>query len=88
MFSLTTRPPRPKVAPASPYRRATKSPENHTGSQVTWLRGNDADCEAEAAEIALLKVATVIDVEPLRWGRGGNVIAAAGAYLFDQLERA
>lgn len=36
------------------------------------------------AEIA----STVIEVAPLRWGGRGNVIAAAGAYLFDLMERA
>jgi hypothetical protein len=64
------------------------APENHTGSQVTWLRGNDQDREAGAPETVLPEVATVIKVEPLRWGGRGNVLAAAGAYLFDLMERA
>ncbi|MCJ2139486.1 hypothetical protein [Methylobacterium sp. E-066] len=68
------------------------APENHTGSQVTWLRGNDADREAEASETALPEVAeitsTVIEVAPLRWGGRGNVLAAAGSLLVDLLERA
>lgn len=69
------------------------APENHHASQVTWLRGNDQDREAEAPEIVLPEVATetpstVIEVEALRWGGRGNVLAAAGAYLFDLLERA
>ncbi|MCJ2120057.1 hypothetical protein MKK65_26380 [Methylobacterium sp. J-001] len=64
------------------------APENHTGSQVTWLRGNDQDREAGAPETVLPEVATVIEVEPLRWGGRGNVLAAAGAYLFDLMERA
>lgn len=63
-------------------------PENHTGSQVVWMRGNDADREAEAPEIVLPEVANVIEVEPLRWGGRGNIIAAAGAYLFDLLKHA
>ncbi|MCJ2124778.1 hypothetical protein [Methylobacterium sp. J-077] len=69
------------------------TPENHHASQVTWLRGNDQDREAEAPETVLPEVAidvasTVIEVEALRWGGRGNVLAAAGAYLFDLLERA
>ena len=69
------------------------APENHTGSQVTWLRGNDQDREGEAPEAALPEVetdaaSTVIEVEALRWGGRGNVLAAAGAYLFELLERA
>ena len=34
-------------------------PESHTGSQVTWLRGNDQDREAGAPDIAL-PVATFV----------------------------
>ncbi|MCJ2124350.1 hypothetical protein [Methylobacterium sp. J-077] len=68
------------------------APENHTGSQVTWLRGNDQGREAEAPETVLSEVAietaNVIEVEPLRWGGRGNVVAAAGSYLVDLLERA
>ncbi|MCJ2093139.1 hypothetical protein MKK67_11615 [Methylobacterium sp. J-072] len=64
------------------------APENHTGSQVVWMRGNDADREIEAPEAVLPEVANVIEVEPLRWGGRGNVLAAAGAYLFDLMERA
>lgn len=64
------------------------APENHSGSRVTWLRGNEQDREAEAPETALPETATVIDVPPLRWGGRGNVVAAAGAYLFDLLEQA
>ncbi|MCJ2061006.1 hypothetical protein MKL09_31365 [Methylobacterium sp. J-048] len=64
------------------------APENHHGAQVTWLRGNDADREAEAPETVLPEVATVIEMEPLRWGGRGNVLAAAGTFLVDILERA
>ena len=66
------------------------APENTTGSQVTWLRGNDQDREAEAPEILL----PVVLVEPqpvaeiLPWRGRGKVIAAAGAMLLDLLERA
>lgn len=68
--------------------RSLAAPEKHTGSQVVWMRGNDADREIEAPEVVLPEVANVIEVDPLRWGRRGNVLAAAGAYLFDLLERA
>ena len=64
------------------------APENHTGSQVVWMRGNDADREIEAPETVLPEVATVIEVEPMRWGGRGNVITAAGSLLVDLLERA
>ena len=33
------------------------APENHSGSQVTWLRGNDQDREAETPETVLPEVA-------------------------------
>ena len=62
--------------------------ENTIGSQVVWMRGTDQDREAVAPEIVLPEVANVIEVEPLRWGGRGNVLAAAGAYLFELLERA
>ncbi|MCJ2092076.1 hypothetical protein MKK67_06115 [Methylobacterium sp. J-072] len=65
------------------YEPSLAAPENHTGSQITWLRGNDRDREAEAPETVLPEVATVIEVEPLRWGGRGNVIVAAGAALLD-----
>ncbi|MCJ2063272.1 hypothetical protein MKK63_11175 [Methylobacterium sp. J-088] len=68
------------------------APENHTGSQVTWLRGNDRDREAGTLEAALPEVAaeisTVIEVPPLCWGGRGNVVAAAGSLLVALLERA
>lgn len=66
-------------------------PKNTIGSQVTWLRGNDQDREAEAPEAPLPEVsadATVIHVEPLRWSGRGNVISAAGVAILDLLERA
>ncbi|MCJ2133290.1 hypothetical protein MKK69_04285 [Methylobacterium sp. J-026] len=67
------------------------APENATGSQITWLRGNDQDREAETLETVLPEVpaeATVIHVEPLRWGGRGNLLAAAGVALLDLLELA
>jgi hypothetical protein len=66
------------------------APENATGSQVTWLRGNDQDREAEASEAVL----PVVPAEPepasivLPWRGRGNVIAAAGSLIVDLLERA
>ncbi|MCJ2094090.1 hypothetical protein MKK67_16555 [Methylobacterium sp. J-072] len=72
------------------YRRATKIPENHTGGQVTWLRGNDQDREAEAPETVLPKVVAEVrpDATILPWRSRGNIIAAAGTFLVDLLERA
>lgn len=67
---------------------ALAAPENHAGSQVVWMRGNDQDREIETPENVLPEVANVIEVEPLRWGGRGNIIAAAGAYLFDLLKHA
>lgn len=64
------------------------APENHHASQVVWLRGNDQDREGEAPETSLPDVAAqttaiVIQVEPLRWGGHGNVLAAAGSFIVD-----
>ena len=66
------------------------APENHTGSQVTWLRGNDQDREAEASEAVLPVVPAEPEPEPivLPWRGRGNVIAAAGSLIVDLLERA
>lgn len=61
------------------------APEHHEGSQVTWLRGNDQDHEAEAPEIALSEVTN--DEQPgaivLPWRGRGNCITAAGQALLD-----
>ena len=74
------------------------APENVTGSQVVYMRGNDRDREAEAAETVLPEVAAETMPEPqseplpvaeiLPWRGRGNVIAAAGTMLLDLLERA
>jgi hypothetical protein len=66
------------------------APENHTGSQVTWLRGNDQDREAEAPETVLPEVEAQPrpEAQILPWCGRGNVIAAAGTLLLDLLERA
>ena len=65
------------------------APENHTGSQVTWLRGNDQDREAEAPDTVLPEVtAETPEAIVLPWRGRGNVIAAAGTMLLDLLERA
>lgn len=58
------------------------APENQ-GSQVTWTRGGDADCEAEAAEIVLPEVA--IEPWPLPWSGRSNVLAAAGVALLEMV---
>ena len=73
---------------------ALAAPENRHGSQVVWLRGNDADREAEAPEI-LLPVVRVSPVPrfrpddlaslPLAWGGHGNVVAAAGVALLNMV---
>ncbi|MCJ2068479.1 hypothetical protein MKK75_06605 [Methylobacterium sp. J-030] len=65
------------------------APENATGSQVTWLRGNDQDREAEAPETVLPEVATEPQPEAvvLPWRGRGNVIAAAGTLLIDLMMR-
>ena len=61
------------------------APENATGSQVVWMRGNDADLEIEAPEVVLLEVAAEPDLGPiaLPWQGRGNVIAAAGVVLLN-----
>jgi hypothetical protein len=66
------------------------APENATGSQITWLRGNDQDREADAPEAVLPEVAAEAQpvAEILPWRGRGNVIAAAGSFLVDLLERA
>ncbi|TXM66966.1 hypothetical protein FV226_22610 [Methylobacterium sp. WL12] len=73
---------------------ALAAPENHHGSQVVWMRGNDADREAEAVEILLpvVRVSPVprfrpadIASEPLAWGGHGNVVAAAGVALLNMV---
>ena len=67
---------------------ALAAPENHHGSQVVWMRGNDADREAEAVEILLPVVAAqraLIPFAPLAWGGHGNVVAAAGVALLNMV---
>ncbi|MCJ2086225.1 hypothetical protein MKK88_09485 [Methylobacterium sp. E-005] len=66
------------------------APENATGSQLTWLRGNDQDREAEAPETVLPEMAAepLPEATILPWRGRGNVIAAAGTLLLDLLERA
>ncbi|MBN4098596.1 MULTISPECIES: hypothetical protein [Methylobacterium] len=66
------------------------APENHEGSQVVYMRGGDRDGEADTPETVLPKVP--VDPQPvaeiLPWRGRGNVIAAAGSFLVDLLERA
>ena len=66
------------------------APENTTGSQVVYMRGGDQDREVDAPEPVLPEVAAtpVIEAEILPWRGRGNVIAAAGSFLVDLLERA
>jgi hypothetical protein len=66
------------------------APESHEDSQVVYMRGRDQDGEAEAPEAALPEVAIepVSVAEVLPWRGRGNVIAAAGTFLVDLLERA
>jgi hypothetical protein len=64
------------------------APENHTGPQVVWMSGNDEDREAGTPETVLTGTAaraeaTVIEVQALRWGGRGNVLAAAGSFIVD-----
>ena len=58
------------------------APENAAGSQVVYMRGSDRDGEVEAPEPVLPEA----DILP--WRGRGNVIAAAGSFLVDLLERA
>lgn len=58
------------------------APENHHGSQVVWMRGNDAYREAGGPDVVVAECA-VIPFAPLPWGGGGNVIAAAGVAFLD-----
>ncbi|MHC2109278.1 hypothetical protein [Methylobacterium sp. CM6246] len=57
------------------------APENHTGSQVVWMCGNDADRETETPEAVLPEMA--VEAVVLPWRGRGNVLAAAGVALFD-----
>ncbi|WP_342112119.1 hypothetical protein [Methylobacterium sp. SI9] len=61
------------------------TPENHTGSQVTWLRGNDQDRETEGFEAVLPEVLTEPQpvAEILPWRGRGNIVAAVGVALLD-----
>ena len=62
------------------------APENATGSQVVYMRGNDQDREEDAPETVLpeAKVEAIV----LPWRGRGNVITAAGVAILDMLERA
>ncbi|MCJ2076577.1 hypothetical protein MKK68_13075 [Methylobacterium sp. E-016] len=62
---------------------ALAAPENHHGSQVVWLRGNDGDREAEAPELVVPDVSAALAALP--WDGRGNVIAVAGAVLLDMV---
>ncbi len=66
------------------------APENATGSQVTWLCGNDQDREEAVPEVALPEMVAepLPEAQILPWRGRGNVIAAAGTMLLELLERA
>lgn len=64
--------------------------ENHHGSQVVWMCGNDADQEAKVSEAVLpvVRISPVprcrpVAIEALGWGGHGNVVAAAGVALLN-----
>ncbi|CAA2161221.1 hypothetical protein MBRA_06381 [Methylobacterium brachiatum] len=61
------------------------APENHEGSQVVYMRGNDQDREAEARETVLPEVATEPRPDPivLPWRGRGNVITVAAVTLLN-----
>ncbi|TXN00471.1 hypothetical protein FV242_21770 [Methylobacterium sp. WL64] len=61
------------------------APENHTSSQVVWMRGSDQDREAETLETVLPEVVVEMPVKAsvLPWRGRGNIIAAAGVALLD-----
>jgi hypothetical protein len=65
------------------------APENHEGSQVVHMRGNDEDREAEAPETVPSEVSAepVVGTEILPWRGRGNVIAATGVLLLDLAKR-
>jgi nucleoside 2-deoxyribosyltransferase len=68
--------------------RALTAPESHHGSQIVWLRGNDANREAEAAEVVVPDVVAahpVVMLTVLPWRGSGNVVAAAGVALFEMV---
>ena len=66
------------------------APENAAGSQVVYMRGGDQDRGANALETVLPEMAAEPqpDAEIMPWRGRGNVIAAAGSFLVDLLERA
>ena len=65
------------------------APEN-PGSQVVYMRGGDQDREIDAPEALLSEVQTGPQPKAvvLPWRGRGNVLAAAGCFLVDLLERA
>jgi hypothetical protein len=66
------------------------APENNAGSQVVHMRGSDRDGEVKAPETVLPEALAEPQptAEILPWRGRGNVIAAAGSFLVDLLERA
>jgi hypothetical protein len=66
------------------------APENSEGSQVVYTRGSDRDGEEGAPEAVFPEVPAEPQpaAEILPWRGRGDVIAAAGSFLVDALERA
>ncbi len=66
------------------------APENHEGSQVVYMRGGDRDGEADTLRPCCRRCRSIRNRWPrsLPWRGRGNVIAAAGSFLVDLLERA
>ncbi|MCJ2052108.1 hypothetical protein [Methylobacterium sp. J-070] len=61
------------------------APENATGSQVVYMRGNDQDREAEAPETVMPEVAAdpLPEAQILPWRGRGNIVAAMGVALLN-----
>ncbi|GJE59119.1 hypothetical protein [Methylobacterium trifolii] len=55
------------------------APENHHSAQITWLRGNDQDREADAPEMPVPDAIRW----PFPWSSAGNVLSATGLAVFD-----
>lgn len=72
-----------------PVTRAFVKAPNHTGSQVTWLRGNDQDREIETADALLPEQEgeSLPEAAILPWRGRGNVLAAAGVAILDLFDR-
>ena len=63
------------------------APENATGSQVVYMRGNNQDCETAAPETMLpeVPIETAPEAIVIPWRGRGNIIAAAGVALLESV---